>query len=502
MATDVRKLKDRAAELMAKRRFDKAAEAYAEVCALEPTDLGLRQRLGDAQRQAGRIADAVGTYQSVADRFAREGLLLKAIAVNKVILEIDPMHTATQATLASLYAQRQGKALATARPPPKAAPPPAAPAAIDLPPDDGELEVEVERAPAPPASGALTPIDDVAEAARAAVAELEASGVTEEPVAQAADEELDVSDELETGPTPELSLDLEAEMERQLAAVPAPPKLPPTPLFSDLDPRAFVDLLQRCTLLRFHGGETIVRQGDPGKSFFVISSGTVRVRRTEGSGEIIELAHLKEGAFFGEMALVSDSPRTASVVADGPLEVLEFPAEVLHELMAKHASAREAVEKFTRSRLLASVMATSPLFRPFDAENRRLLIERFLGREVAAGEKVLEQGKPGDGLYVIVQGRFQILRQGEGAPALLSELHEGDVFGEISLLTHEPASADVVAVGPARVLRLPRQVFDEVILTHPQILELVAKLSEERSRTTEAVLGGKVACDTEGLMLL
>ncbi|MHB8419109.1 MAG: cyclic nucleotide-binding domain-containing protein [Myxococcales bacterium] len=495
MATDVRKLKDRAAELMAKRRFDKAAEAYAEVCALEPADLGLRQRLGDAQRQAGRLQEAVATYQSIAGRFAREGLLLKAIAVNKVILEIDPRHTSTQATLASLYSQRQGKTLAVPRPAPRSPRPPAPPAAaIELPADDG-VPLELEVAP-PIASGALTPLDDVAEAAKAARAPAEEAG-SATPPPDAADLG---AQPLE--PTPELSLDLEAEMDRQLASASEPPRLPPIPIFSDLDPQAFVELLQRCTLLRFQKSEEIVHQGDPGRSFFVVSSGTVRVRRSEPSGEVLDLAQLREGAFFGEMALLSDSPRTASVVAEGVAEVLEFPAAVLGKLMAEHPSARRAIEKFTRNRLLAGVMATSPLFRPFDAEHRRLLIERFLMREVGAGEKVIEQGKPGDGLYVVMQGRFQVLRQGDGGPLLLSELREGDVFGEISLLARDVATADVVAAVGGRVLRLPRQVFDEIIVSHPQVLELLSKVAEERSRTIEAVLGGKVACDTEGLMLL
>jgi CRP-like cAMP-binding protein len=549
LAVDIRKLKDRAAEQMAKRRFDKAADTYAELCAAEPTDLTLRQRLGDAQRQGGKVRDAVNTYQSVADSFARAGLLLKAIAVNKVILELDPTHTATQATLATLYAQRQAKPAAKVRVPAPRQADLARGAAIELPAEGIELEIDRPAAVASKAdlgAAVLTPIDDLAAAAEAAAAQLDEGVDVDVDSAEAAAVELDEGLDVEIeaveappgdplspaafargatdAPAPELSLDLDAEMDQQIAkapsaspavrkpvaptprpaAVPATPmRFPQTPIFSDLDPGAFVELLQRCSLRRFQSGEIIVKQGDPGKSFFVISSGTVKVSRTEGNGESIDLAHLHEGAFFGEMALLSDGPRTASVAADGPVELLEFPAEVLTQLMAEHPSARQAVEKFTRSRLLASVMATSPLFRPFDGENRRLLIERFLVRDVAAGETVLEEGKPGDGLYVVMQGRFQIhRRQDGGEPVLLSELHEGDIFGEISVLTRSNAMASVAAAGPGRVLRLPRQVFDEVILTHPQILELVAKLSEERMQTTDAVLGGKVACDTEGLMLL
>ena len=535
MSKDIRKLKDRAAELMAKRRFDKAAEGYLELCKLEPTDLTLRQRLGDAQRQGGKVREAVVTYQLVADRFAREGLLLKAIAVNKVILELDPTHTATQATLATLYAQRVGPARPAAR---RAVTPVKSPAsvAIELPAEPvGTLELESSR---------LTPLDQLE------LSEDEREGTEPESSRAAGDmefefeldpgEELEAASELEqpgeaarTGSglsleelaratdalaTPELSLDVDAEMAQlglgdsgplsrpppELPAEPPAAPLPSIPLFSDLEPAAFVELLQRCTLRRYQPGEIVLRQGEPGRSFFVVSSGTVRVRRLERAGELLELARLQEGAFFGEMALLSEAPRSASVEAEGPVELLEFPAEVLRRLMADHPSARRAVERFTRSRLLSSVMAASPLFRPFDAENRRVLIERFRTREVATGERVLREGEAGDGLYVVMQGQFEVRRSGPDGPGtiVLSALREGDVFGEISLLTRSAATADVVAKGPARVLRLPRQIFDEVILTHPQILELVARLSEERMQTNEALLGGKIAWEAEGLMLL
>ncbi len=454
MPKDVRKLKDRAAELMAKRRFERAAEAYRELCGLEPRDLSLHQKLADALRAGGEREEAARIYQSVADRFAREGLLLKAIAVNKIILDLDPTHTATQATLASLYALRQGRVGGSS--------PREAPRAVG----------ENEGAAQPP------------------------------PVRSEADL-----------PTPELDLDLEAEMAQLVApsvggprASPpaAAPRLPETPLFSDLEPSAFIQLLTRCALRRYEAGELVVRQGDPGSSFFVLGSGSVRVFRRGETGEVVELARLAEGAFFGEMALLSDAPRSASVEAAEQVEILEFPAAVLRELVTEQPSAKRAVDRFTRSRLLSSIMATSPLFRPFDFENRRLLIERFRVREVGVGEVVLRQGAEGDGLYVLMQGRLEVRRrEGEdGGGLLLSELREGDVFGEMSLLTRSPASADVIAKAQSRVLRLPRQVFEEVILTHPQILELVARLSEERAKTNDALLGGTIACDTEGLILL
>ena len=81
-------------------------------------------------------------------------------------------------------------------------------------------------------------------------------------------------------------------------------------------------------------------------------------------------------------------------------------------------------------------------------------------------------------------------------------LKEGDVFGEMSLLTKMKATASCTAKRRGTVLRLPKKNFDELILTHPQVLEMVAELSEERKHRTDAILEGKLACEEEGLVLV
>src|ERR1700722_14286506 len=103
---DLRKLKDRAQQEMAKHRFDKAAATYAELCEADPRDLQLRQKRGDALRAAGRTDEAMGVYLDLAETYAKDGQLLKAIAVNKVVLEIDPAHMQTQQRLAALSSRR------------------------------------------------------------------------------------------------------------------------------------------------------------------------------------------------------------------------------------------------------------------------------------------------------------------------------------------------------------------------------------------------------------
>ena len=106
---------------------------------------------------------------------------------------------------------------------------------------------------------------------------------------------------------------------------PAARSVPRTPLFSDLSPEAFVELVERCPLRRYKGGDRIVQQGEPGNSFFVICEGRVTVLREE-NGLARPVAALEAGEFFGEVALLSGGPRIASVdaLADDT-QVLETP---------------------------------------------------------------------------------------------------------------------------------------------------------------------------------
>ena len=119
---DVRKLKDKASELFAKGKFAKAAETYEDLVRAEPKDQQLRVRLGDAYAKVGDKARAVAAYQIAAETYAREGFLPRAIAVCKLILEIEPKHDATQKVLADLYARKTRRAEPVGAKPPEATP--------------------------------------------------------------------------------------------------------------------------------------------------------------------------------------------------------------------------------------------------------------------------------------------------------------------------------------------------------------------------------------------
>ena len=471
---DLRKLKDRAAELAAKGKVEKAAEILREVLEAEPRDVSSRQKLGDLLRRAGQIHDAMAAYREAADRFARDGLLVKAIALSKTILELDPGHLETQASLADLYARRAGPPSGGT----KAGPVRAAPPAPAEPAQGEDRSVAIPLGPGPRASpDAATPLERIAAAANAAVR----AGVEDEVLV-----ELEPYEEPPDVP----------------AAPPPALHLPRVPIFSDLSRDAFLGLAQGMVLHRISPGDAVIREGDTGASFFVVAAGRLAVSRRDDRGEEVVLAHLGEGDFFGEMALLTGAPRSATVRAEEPAEVLELRADLLLALAGRHPHLAGSLRRFYRQRLLANAMALSPVFRPFPEAERKLIMSRFRSREVAPGDLVIREGEPSDGLYVVLGGEVAVVKRKGPTEVEVGRLREGDLFGETSCLRKSPATATVRALRRGTLLRLPRSEFDELVVTYPQILELVADLSEERVESLDAILSGHARWTEDGLVLV
>jgi CRP-like cAMP-binding protein len=258
---------------------------------------------------------------------------------------------------------------------------------------------------------------------------------------------------------------------------PAVRNMPRAPLFSDLSHEAFVELVERCPLRRFEAGERIIQQGEPGDSFYVICEGRASVLR-EDDGLAHPVAALEAGEFFGEVALLAGGPRTGSVYAlADDTQVLEISGQLLMELARRHPGVAAALKTFCRQRLLSNLLSTSALFRPLEKSERRELATRFRARDALAGESVITEGARGDGLYVVLAGEVEVLRQG----LVAGTLGAGDVFGEMSLLDGTPAVATVRTLRRTSLLRLPSADLTSVLERYPAVRQHLEALRDARS---------------------
>ena len=269
----------------------------------------------------------------------------------------------------------------------------------------------------------------------------------------------------------------------------ATPKPAPTPLFSRLPRDIFVALLGLLEMRQVPGGERIITEGERGSSLFILVQGTVRVVHTPENGSPRTLAELDEGSFFGEMGLISDAPRVASVVATRDCTLLEVTREMLTTLSARFPTLEQVVQQFYKDRLLDNLLESNPLFQPLSAEQKRAISERFQTRTVEPGTVLLQQGQRSHALHLLLRGRCAVVHQESDSGELpYPDMVEGAVFGEISLLLDLRVTATVRAATPCLLLVLDQESVKELVLPHPEVRRMLTRLTRERLDRTAALL--------------
>jgi CRP/FNR family cyclic AMP-dependent transcriptional regulator len=110
--------------------------------------------------------------------------------------------------------------------------------------------------------------------------------------------------------------------------------------------------------------------------------------------------------------------------------------------------------------------------------------------EFTRGECPVAQGESHDRLFVILRGKLRVLRDNEDGEAVLADLRDGDIFGEMSILDRQPASATVRALGPCDVWYLSRTSFVVFLEDHATIgqklLLQIARLLTKRLRHADS----------------
>lgn len=249
----------------------------------------------------------------------------------------------------------------------------------------------------------------------------------------------------------------------------------PLPLFADLNADAFAATMAEIELRKLRAGTEVVRQGEPGDALFVIVRGEVEVRRDGGL-----LAVLGAGSFFGELSLFLNKPRSATVTTRQPAELFVLSRSEVERIAAEHPEFSEDLATFARRRLLANVLATSPIFEPFAGDDKRQFLSAFESHVVPAKETLISEGDDSPGLFVIVEGQVQVVKSDGDEPVVIAHLGPGDVFGEMALVLDRPASASVVTTESCMLLQLPRTDFAKVAGSRPEAKAYLDGLTEAR----------------------
>ena len=210
------------------------------------------------------------------------------------------------------------------------------------------------------------------------------------------------------------------------------------PLFGALSPPALEQLLSVWELRTLAEGEAAIHEGTEGRDAFVVVRGHLRAERGEGD-DALTLAELGPGALFGEMALVSESPRAASVIAAEPVQLLAASREALEKLAAKTPVIGQQLSEFCRARMVSNLVRHSPILAAVGASERAALMRRFETRRFKPGEHLITFEQEPEGLFLVASGAVDVVgRDADGDALKVAELGPGDVVHRDKILAPRP----------------------------------------------------------------
>jgi len=130
------------------------------------------------------------------------------------------------------------------------------------------------------------------------------------------------------------------------------------PIFSFLSVEDIESLPERAVHRSYDEGEYVIREGDSSDSMFIIRSGTARVE-TMLKGRVVRLGGLEQGDFFGEVAFLTGKPRTASVISEGGLEVMEIDRALLQSTIDRNPLVLDSLLDMYKNRAMDAVKRIS-----------------------------------------------------------------------------------------------------------------------------------------------
>ncbi|KAL2757880.1 hypothetical protein ACRALDRAFT_2025574 [Sodiomyces alcalophilus JCM 7366] len=208
-------------------------------------------------------------------------------------------------------------------------------------------------------------------------------------------------------------------------------------------------------------GIKVISQGDAGDYFYIVEKGSFDVYvhssgslqpGPDGMGQ--KVGTIQAGGSFGELALMYNHPRAATVVsAETGCTLWALDRNTFRRILMEST--------FARRRMYESFLEEVPILQSLTPYERSKIADALETRKYAAGEVIIKEGDPGDAFFLLVSGEADAYKSGiEGS---VKHYAKGDFFGELALLNDAPRAASVVAANDVKVASLGKKAFQRLL---------------------------------------
>ncbi|XP_034984205.2 cAMP-dependent protein kinase type II-beta regulatory subunit [Zootoca vivipara] len=232
-------------------------------------------------------------------------------------------------------------------------------------------------------------------------------------------------------------------------------------LFKNLDPEQMSQVLDAMFEKLTEGGEHVIDQGDDGDNFYVIDRGTYDIYvKCEGVGRCVG-TYDNRGS-FGELALMYNTPRAATIIATSPGAVWGLDRVTFRRIIVKNnAKKRRMYENFIES---------LPFLKSLELSERLKVVDVIGTKIYKDGEQIIAQGDMADCFFIVESGEVKITMKRKGKQEVdeneaveIARYTRGQYFGELALVTNKPRAASAFALGTVKCLVMDVQAFERLL---------------------------------------
>eukprot|EP01015_Nassula_variabilis_P011504 TRINITY_DN1933_c0_g1_i2.p2 TRINITY_DN1933_c0_g1~~TRINITY_DN1933_c0_g1_i2.p2 ORF type:complete len:255 (+),score=68.22 TRINITY_DN1933_c0_g1_i2:64-828(+) len=227
--------------------------------------------------------------------------------------------------------------------------------------------------------------------------------------------------------------------------------------FSALDDKEQNIIIDAMEIKDFNAGDTIIKQGDDGNVLYIVDQGILDCyRKPSKDQEEKFIKKYEPGDVFGELALLYNAPRAATIKAQTKCKLLALDRATFSNIV-KEASIkkREKYENFLQKVELLDTV---------DPYERSKIADAAQTLKIKSGDYVVRQGEKGDSFFFIEDGQAYATKvDSSGKSQTVYEYKEGDYFGELALLRDMPRAANIIAMTDLNLIVLDRRAFKRLL---------------------------------------
>ncbi|KAF2420516.1 camp-binding domain-like protein [Tothia fuscella] len=207
-------------------------------------------------------------------------------------------------------------------------------------------------------------------------------------------------------------------------------------------------------------GIKVIQQGDVGDYFYIVESGSfdIFVNKSgkleagpDGIGE--KVASCGPGNSFGELALMYNAPRAATVVSTESSMLWALDRVTFRRILMDSA--------FQRRRMYENFLEEVPLLSSLKPYERSKIADALETQKYPAGSVIIREGDPGEAFFILESGTAEVFKKGVDKP--INFVEKGGYFGELALLNDKPRAASVVAKTEVKLASLGKDGFQRLL---------------------------------------